>query len=425
MAMVMAMVSRMVTKRSMKSSDIQSSQSRRLWAKRWCFGLLAVYLAYSAFNYYFSLSLRRVNPAAAWEADPRDAAAIAAHLNAKLNAGVLTNADAMAEYDLRAAVVSSPLNRSLVRFVGIQADLRSDPMRAFAAMSLSSKLSRRDPVTQMWLGEFALRRNSGQDALLHFHTAMTIRPELQVILIRKIGPLLEGRDGLSLLQPYLSSRTTWLNALLAHLVVSNPSLAVRVVQAKPNVFREDQYNSIMMKLLDKVVSSGDGFGFNGIFALLWPEVPLQKFSQFQWNSFNTDQRFGTYSWKFGRDAVIQADLIEAQKLEVVVQPSTAGVFAQRDMVLVGGRSYEFSNKVHSTEDGGVGYINWTAQCSRNGNPSDLLNQRMPLVKNGYVKVVFAVPRECRVVHFSAKIQAADSQFASRIVIDAPHLTSAN
>ena len=185
--MVMNMVTAMVasvTKRPDRPSRSGGRLARRFrkeWPVRTGLAALVAALGYANVSFTLAEALRR---------DAERAHALAPYdgrMTARL-AGVLSGPEATASDrsrgdDLaRKALRQDPVNVPAAAALGFNAQVRGDVATARRAFTYAERLSRRDPMTQLWAIEEAVARNDIGDAVRHYDIALRVKPEMSEVL---------------------------------------------------------------------------------------------------------------------------------------------------------------------------------------------------------------------------------------------------
>lgn len=177
--------------------------------------------------------------------------------SAAADASVMANNGAVRPADLalaRIALRTDPLDPAMIRLVATDALARHDTKGGVALLRLASRVSRRDPASQLMLIEQSVADGDVDTALTHYDQAMRVRPELREtllpILANAIGdPLINGR-----LAVLLRSDPPWRYAFFYQAVREADSVAtVNLIARMGHWPTTDQYRALHQQLVDRLV----------------------------------------------------------------------------------------------------------------------------------------------------------------------------
>ncbi len=156
-------------------------RSRTAWLVRAGIAASVAVVGYHAVTFTLAQGLKR-DPARAYALasyDGRNAARLAAALSGpEANAAYRRRGESLA----RAAMRQDPVSVAAASALGLNAEVRGDPVTARRAFAYAERLSRRDPVTQIWRIEDAVAQGNVKDALHHYDMALRVKPDLGGIL---------------------------------------------------------------------------------------------------------------------------------------------------------------------------------------------------------------------------------------------------
>lgn len=202
-------------------------------------------------------TLRAASPATALALMPWDARAKAAVADQGLSLEA-SRAEVQRSLALaRAAIERDPTEARAYRALGLGLSLARDERLVPGLLGYSSRLSRRDLPTQLWLIESAVARNDAAGALEHFSTALTVAPQSKELLF---PILVNAVSDPALVQPIsglFRSRPAWGDELLFTLVgraesVDNLVRLVDGLRARNMAIPQD----VTAALIQRLVTAG-------------------------------------------------------------------------------------------------------------------------------------------------------------------------
>lgn len=382
-------------------------------------------LAYSAFVYSSTVTLRRANPETAYRYHPNDPLTLAAVLNRRFQTpSALSFSDKDAER-IRNALTEAPLNRTLLRALGAYHDLKGERDAAFRAMDLANKVSRRDLIVELWLAEYYGRRNQAKREVDHFNAALSVHPELRDSTYARMFVRLNDpafRDGV---RSYIRADAEWARLFLVTSLdrdwrivgeLIGPELGQSPMGRDPTLLSDLAWNYQRVgdtRQAAKVLSYlGEDFSVNRLSMLTVTNDPLK-----------TD--LGRFSWQPGEDDDIVYGFESDGNLSISVRPNGAGPVLQKDVMVNSGQTYELKSYLKQEVDTDPVAATWTFSCvsreSKNvANPIGGVSR----ADTGRIAAKVVVPADCNVLRVALSANGADSQFGSDAVISAISLQPA-
>jgi hypothetical protein len=156
----------------------------RRWNRtaRWSGAILAAVAGYFSITYAMAYSLRGTNPELAHRLAPLDgrvtALAAVAKSGTKATANDRREGDILARNALRQDATAVLAASTL----GLNAQVRDDVAGAQRSFGYAESLSRRETQTQLWAIEDAVGRGDVTGTLVHYDTALRVKPELSALL---------------------------------------------------------------------------------------------------------------------------------------------------------------------------------------------------------------------------------------------------
>lgn len=237
---------------------------------------ILIALCLQAGDFYSTLMLSRGNPKLAYQLNPHDGQAIGRFLNFRLRNEQSVEIDDETARNIHLALRSEPLDRTLLRSLAIKADLEGDSQGAYAMMSLSDRVSRRDLISQLWLGEFLVREGHKNRALTHYIAAMKVSPKVETLVLPILVKMLSDRNFRENLVPYIRSEDTWGPALVSAASDSDLANAVPLVKSLTTTIKEKRFEAAIHRLLYRLLLEGDTKEFVTLARQAYPRFDYEQ-----------------------------------------------------------------------------------------------------------------------------------------------------
>ncbi|MFL0588366.1 tetratricopeptide repeat protein [Sphingomonas olei] len=248
-----------VTKRPDRPSRSGGRLARRFrkeWPVRTGLAALVAALGYANVSFTLAEALRR---------DAERAHALAPYdgrMTARL-AGVLSGPEATASDrsrgdDLaRKALRQDPVNVPAAAALGFNAQVRGDVATARRAFTYAERLSRRDPMTQLWAIEEAVARNDIGDAVRHYDIALRVKPEMSEVLFPVLAAASVEAPVQAQLVRTLTAKPPWSEGFVNFVAArgTNPQATVVLLQRLDRA-RVKTPDTAKAALLNALFSSG-------------------------------------------------------------------------------------------------------------------------------------------------------------------------
>ncbi len=337
---------------------------RKFAYKLWVFGiwLIGLGLVQSSFNYYYSIAKRKINPASAYLSDPSDPANVAAYFNYRLKTNGPFSVRGADEYNLMAAIRLDPLNRQLLRTAGISADLEGDMSRAYAFMQQANLVSRRDSITQLWLGEYFRQRKYYAKSLSHFDAAIRVNSSVRALAFQVNIPHLAERQFRDSLVLHMSNDGGLASEFLIDGIPSQLSSLKALILENPEVFKSAAYSYFRTKMFVEYAKKRSPQEVLLFGRSVFPGFNEQEFVQSGWEEGNFSSRYGELAWSSPNYGGASISRLGLNKLRVTVPGNGAVSLLSRHFAVNGGASYQVSHLVELFDLNGSAELRWLGEC---------------------------------------------------------------
>lgn len=313
----------------------------------------------------------------------------------------------------RAALRNGPINAKAVRLVAIAEGLEGNEVVASKLVHRAAELTRRDPLTHMFLIEEAARRDDLKTVLAHHDVALRSSSVAPQILFPRLLNAIRYPDVRAELKPYIRSGEQWTTDFVGFGQNQGKDLAPLVdllleTGGTPDAkdAREQRENMISALVTrsqyDEVVRYVRGIpGTAGLLTGVGLET------------LDPQRGFGAAGWRILDDAEAGASA-RAEKnqwsMTVYANPSTSRSVAQKLLFLTPGR-YRFAFNVSPIDKGEEGAIGWQLTCLQ---PHGLLWRMDGLMASG--RADWNIAGGCRVQLLELIVSGGRGQTGMEAVI---------
>lgn len=160
---------------------------------------------------------------------------------------------------LREAVLREPVNTYALGALAAMADYMNDKKTARALFRLSESVSRRNIVTELWLIEDAVERESVGEAIAHYDRAMRVSIDTRAALLPVLLSAASDPAVLKELLPVLAQRPLWWKDYIQRLGASGDDTAVMAASiraVRPNL-RSPEESILTENVLRRMIALKD------------------------------------------------------------------------------------------------------------------------------------------------------------------------
>lgn len=310
----------------------------------------------------------------------------------------------------RAALRRDPLGPGALAILGLYAQERGNEELARQQFRTAARLSRRDPVVQLWMIEQAGRAGDVDGMLEHYDQLLSVKPETGGLLYGRLLPALEDSRVRRRVADFIRARRPWVYDFLNVALGSRdhlPALANTFAQID-NGRPPDQYSrSYQVGLIPLLAQNGD-------YAVAW-EVAQRiagadnaAFTEPGFTAKTMNSDFAPFVWTPGENRSILAQPGNQGRLHIEVAPGTSGTAVYRLQMLRPGR-YRLRSSVQPAQGMVPAEGHWEVYClaKRSGQrllSTDIATAAKPVTIDGE----FAVSGQCAAVRVAFEVDAADA-----------------
>jgi hypothetical protein len=333
-------------------------------------GLLAVIglaLAFVAARDAAVAAFRTFNPGVALLIDRSDGKALAKVSLARLAATKLTRP--LPQGDRQALVASledNPLNAAVLRTLAIDSDIRQDRRRAQWLMQASSRVTRRDLGTQVWLVNDAVRRQDLHGVMFHFDAALSTDSDSYEFLFPNMIKVLPFPQFRAELVPLVRARRPWVPSFIGYAISYAPSAVpvTTLIEETGKLPNAREMRPMLSSLLGKLVAEGQVQRARK-FAVGVLGADPEVLEQAGFSEKTVDQDFAPLTWQLTEGADESAFLDRDGQIEIRAStdrwsPAASRVFTEQP----GTYQIEFSSLAPG--EGAAASTLWEATCVAEG-----------------------------------------------------------
>jgi len=386
-------------------------------AARWPLGFAALVLAYWSFDYSVASNMRRANPEAAYRARPTDPGAVAAAMNDRMVVRNQFEAGADDAANARAGLRQDPLNRVLLRTLGVHEEISRRQPEALKAMQMASRVSRRDSITELWLAEYHRRNAAPARALVHYDAAMLVRPKLQYPLLAELVKQIPDRRFRKAVQPYIRREASWTVSFVGTAAAENLDDVVALVDPVLGSLANGRNNTAIARIAYRLAARGDLSESMSIAERGIRGFDSRKFALFDFNKANTDSRLGALAWSMPQDERVSSSIEGNETLVISASPLSSGIAAVRDIPVQPNSSYVLGYKLANVTPSAVAELKWSAQCIDSATAFPVPEAASAMQSSGSAPAyAFTTGAGCHLLRLTARVTGADSTMPAQLAI---------
>ena len=365
---------------------------------------LSLAAAWQAYAFAIVPNLRLSSPELALAHRPHDAASLSKRVGAKIKeAGAYVSAPSDASEAVR-SLVFTPLSRSSLRIIGMDAAQRGEADAARSAITLSHRLSRRDPWTEIWLLEQAARKDDFDGILTHYNAALSVNPELAPVLNPILVTATASPQVRLPLKEYLRGNAPWVPGYLAAASRdANIDDLVEMVMPVAHHLRGEPFTPALSAIVYRLAANGRWDEAMRVADATWTDFDAPKFAQMALSDASTDLRLGQLAWSLGSEQGVASSLTRDGGLEARLSPLARGTIASRDMRLSGPGQYAFTQRVDFGGSWQGARLRWSADCvpASGAPPERVWDQTLPVASKATTyRSTVSVPGGCNLLRLT-------------------------
>lgn len=221
----------------------------------------------------------------------------------------------VAERKAELAIAAAPANPRALQVLGLTAQQRNDSAPAARYMTLSSQLSRRNGLVQIWLVDQAARAGRSAEALTHFDTTMRASPAFSAQLYPILANALQSREIRDAFRPYIKSNPSWLAPFLGFAADQspNPAYVAKALVEAGGMPAGKEFRGTTALLLDKLSASGKFTDMAQFYRSARRGGDTRAMTSLAVDRAGADPDFAPMTWKLADSGDVQVSQVAAER----------------------------------------------------------------------------------------------------------------
>lgn len=316
----------------------------------------------------------------------------------------------------RQALRNEPLAPRAVRQLGSYYALKGDAAKARQLMLLSTKLSRRDTSSQLWLADYSLNNGRPNDALRAIDIVIRTQPETNEAVFQVLGTTLSDAEFRRNFVAYTKSRPDWLGAFIAYNIgaLKQPEILSRtLVDMHPlpqGLVSEDSIGRLLVSLANQ-----SPIDEARRFYLQQPGASRVALTSLEFPRGADNFRYAPIGWQMLNSSDVQGfgDVEgNSASIEAIAMPGRRGTAARKLLFLTPGTYRWTATADLSGLRGGSGTLN--ILC--NAGPGQWVRSASKDLGKGANNFNFTVDANCPAQMLTVEAAGADSQSEGNLTL---------
>lgn len=331
----------------------------------------------------------------------------------------------IAESNTLAVLKAEPLSYRALRQRGLYYATIGDTDKARELIALSTTLSRRDSLGQLWLAEDFGRLGQLDKSLNAFDIVIRTQPDAREAAYRMMGAALGNREFRQLFVKLARTNPPWLPSFLAYNVgeAARPSDIAEVVRALQPLPAATLPAKEANALLSRLVASAPIEDARALYMAL-PNARPEVLTSLTFTSAKDAFLNPPFGWEVSDNAGIQAFPASEGKtpaIEAVVMPGYRGVAARKLLFLPAG-TYDWGGTANLTQLAPGAAARMVLSCFSKPGQWDRIGE-FPL-RSGVNRIAMQVPGKCPAQLLALELVGADNQTDSSMTLGVMALSRA-
>lgn len=370
--------------------------------------------AYASWDFYSFGVLKDVNPAMAYTLRPDDPDAFTAAMRQKILKDKVIIPAAADVANAKASLKHSALNRAALRTIGFGAEVERKPDAAREALVLADRISRRDPLVQMWLIESNRRAGMRVQNVPHYAAAMSVEPKLITVLAPGLIDGLQYPGFQQSLVKQMTGSPAWADELTLEFAQrAQLPLAQTFLMSVAKVDPGYRYSRAYATMALRLAASNDSSKALAFLKAVDPKFDAAAFRQAGWNAVSTRSDFGALGWSGVSRPGVNVDFSTPGLAFVSLEPLANAIVTNRAIPVESGQTYRLSLNGASDTVDASGYIDIVAECATPGQRAKLAQFRVsPTTTRTAFETSLSVPPQCGLLNLVLYGRGGDGQFST-------------
>lgn len=321
---------------------------------------------------------------------------------------------------IRDTLVRHPLNAQALAVWGLSlATRQQSEQAALPFMTLADRVTRREPISQVWLIEAASAAGNVPEAIRHYNAALATNPPLQANLLPVLVGALDFPDVQQALRPYVRT-APWMPAYLAMASASARTDSVLgLVSGGGAALATEAFSPAQAMLIRRLAAEGRFDAALGHASTVWSDFDRKAFARFAVTAATLDPRLGGLSWTLADNEGMGASL-EDGTVVATLEPLGRGAVLARDVPVQAGGAYQLIQTVAVDSGPRPASLRWRANCVP-ADPAqaaaEFWTQLVPTSQTATTyRTAFSVPAGCNLAHLELVAFGPEGQLPTSLRI---------
>ncbi len=311
----------------------------------------------------------------------------------------------------RATLRKGALNTQALRIFGYAMGVQNNPSAEARAMTLASRVSRRDVLSELWLIEDQVSRGNVKGALERYNIALQTSAVAHKLLFARLSAALEDTEIRHAFAGLIRKQPVWLPQFVIAAINGQDDLEYleRAIAEAGGLPDTTEFHALEPLLLQRLAATGRFDAARRFYATMKGAKPA-ILSQPGFSVDTIDPRYIPFTWAPGADPLISAVFEPAETDRAVVRVSTAfgghGRALRRQLFLAPG-SYKFSLRLQVIQASSGATYRWSLSCG---------TETKPFQSWDGTSVDLVIPESCRAQTIELNVGGVESQSGAEILI---------
>lgn len=329
---------------------------------------------------------------------------------------------AIDEADIKAIGASlrdEPLNSKALAVLGYAPPDAGGSTAQKRLMVLADQVSRREPLSQIWLIEDASASGDVRGAIRHYHAALSVQPSLHDKLMPILAAAIDFPEVREALRPLIVSEAKWMPTFISLASTSSKLDSLLGLVMAPSVkLNSDAFGQANANIVFRLVAEGRSSEASQYARRFIPGYQEGVLSDLSITPATLDERLGQMAWSLTDGDQISAKADAQGAISVTIQPAARGAVMSRFVSIASGL-YEFRQTIRRQSGLAPASLRWQASCvgAEAGVGAPFWSQLVPTSEAAVqYRSNISVPSACRIIKIDLLTVGPESQLPTEIII---------
>lgn len=319
---------------------------------------------------------------------------------------------------VRETLRSRPFNPQALALMGIAAAYTDEKgIKTGRLMDLADQVTRREPVSQLWMIEAASAAGDVSKTIRHYHTALATNPSLYPTLFPVLTSALDFPEVQQSVRAYFDRNPPWLADFLGF-ASGNAKIDsfLGLIGKDRSVLKSPLYDQTNAQIVYRLAETGRTEDALNFAKQVFEGFDKEAFQKFGVSRVTSDPRLGRLAWGFANQDGVRAELVDAEMVKITVEPSGNGSALTRLHIVATQPAKGITALVEAAEGTSLPSVRWLARCAvvpENQQVSLGRTEVRPIGGAKYrIEALFEGAARCGLTEFRLAVAAPDVQFSS-------------